>query len=95
METNIQNSWFVFSWNQEGKIRITDLERNEILSASQYLAEYGEIYNALSPTLPKGSASITFDKALDLAAGSLIELRSESFAGRLNKPLIHQAKVTA
>ncbi|MCM3081574.1 hypothetical protein [Brevibacillus invocatus] len=95
METNIQNSWFVFSWNQEGKIRITDLERNEILSASQYLAEYGEIYNALSPTLPKGSASITFDKPLDLAAGSLIELRSESFAGRLNKPLIHQAKVTA
>lgn len=92
-EITIQNPWFVFSWNQEGKIRITDHERNEILSASQYLAEYGEIYNALSPSLPKGSASITLDKTPELPVGSWIELRSESYAGRLNKPLIHQAKV--
>lgn len=90
----IRNPWYIFSWDDDGNIMITDPEQYEILSNIEYVAEYGEIYNALQPAYPKGSASIVFDQSPSMREGSTIEIRSESYAGRLNKPLVHQAKVT-
>jgi len=90
----IRNPWYFFSWNDNGEILITDTEQHEILSSVNYVAEYGNIYNAVSPAYPKGTSSIVFDQKPNLSAGSSFEIRSESFAGRLNQPLVHQATVT-
>ncbi|MFF0826474.1 hypothetical protein ACFYU8_03230 [Brevibacillus sp. NPDC003359] len=85
----------MFSWDDAGNVRITDLAKNEILSSIQYLAEYGTIYNAMTPSLPKGANHITLDQSPPFQPGAAIEIRSESFGGRMNAPLVHQAKVTA
>lgn len=85
----------MFSWDEAGNVRITDLAKNEILSSIQYQAEYGTIYNAMTPSLPKGANQITLDHSPPFQPGAAIEIRSESFGGRMNAPLVHQAKVTA
>lgn len=94
-ESSFQNPYYVFNWDDAGNVRITDLAKNEILSSMQYQAEYGTIYNAVTPSLPKGANKITLDQSPPFPVGSTIEIRSESFGGRLNAPLVHQAKVTA
>ncbi|BAH43760.1 hypothetical protein BBR47_27830 [Brevibacillus brevis NBRC 100599] len=94
-ESTIQNPYYVFSWDENGNVRITDLAKNEILSSIQYQAEYGTIYNSMTPSLPKGSKQITLDQSPPFQPGAAIEIRSESFGGRMNAPLVHQAKVTS
>ncbi|WP_286176828.1 hypothetical protein [Brevibacillus brevis] len=94
-ESTIQNPYYVFSWDEKGNVHITDLAKNEILSSIQYQAEYGTIYNAMTPSLPKGSKQITLDQSPPFQPGAAIEIRSESFGGRMNAPLVHQAKVTS
>ncbi|MCE0448340.1 hypothetical protein [Brevibacillus sp. AF8] len=94
-ESSIQNLYYVFGWDEKGNVRITDLVKNEILSSIQYQAEYGTIYNAMTPSLPNGSNQLTLDQSPPFQPGAAIEIRSESFGGRMNAPLVHQAKVTA
>ncbi|USG64830.1 hypothetical protein NDK47_22315 [Brevibacillus ruminantium] len=73
---------------------MTDAEGKEILRSVDYAAEYGDIYNLLVPKIPVGTSKIKLDAAPAIPVGSSIEIRSESFGGRLNAPLVHTAKVT-
>ncbi|WP_254613039.1 hypothetical protein [Brevibacillus sp. HB1.2] len=73
----------MFIWDEAGNVRITDLAKNEILSSIQYQAEYGTIYNAMTPSLPKGANQITLDQSPAFQPGAAIEIRSESFGGIL------------
>ncbi|MGG4446403.1 hypothetical protein ABEX29_05220 [Brevibacillus porteri] len=82
-ESSFQNPYYVFIWDEAGNVRITDLAKNEILSSIQYQAEYGTIYNAMTPSLPKGANQITLDQSPAFQPGAIIEIRSESFGGIL------------
>ena len=91
----IRTKWYQFRWDDIGHIQICNPEDQVILSAIDYQAEYGELYNSTTPFLPEGAASITYAEKPSLSVGDSFEIRSESFTGRLNAPLVHQARVTA
>ncbi|MEJ8546308.1 hypothetical protein [Brevibacillus borstelensis] len=92
---SFQNPYYKAAWDEKGQLRLTDASGKEILRSVQYLAEYGDIYNLLVPQLPAGTSKIKLDAPPSIPVGSMIEIRSESFSGRLNAPLVHQAKVTS
>ncbi|WP_254612836.1 hypothetical protein [Brevibacillus sp. HB1.1] len=73
-ESSFQNPYYVFIWDEAGNVRITDLAKNEILSSIQYQAEYGTIYNAMTPSLPKGATQITLDQSPAFQPGAAIEI---------------------
>ncbi|NOU53269.1 hypothetical protein HN020_00315 [Brevibacillus borstelensis] len=94
-QTSFQNPYYKAAWDAKGQLRFTDAGGKEILRSVQYVAEYGDIYNLLVPQLPAGTSKIKLDAPPAIPVGSMIQIRSESFAGRLNAPLVHQAKVTS
>ncbi|MGB4313116.1 MAG: hypothetical protein WBJ17_09345, partial [Natronincolaceae bacterium] len=76
-------------------IIIRSIDGEEILSGLGYFAEYGKVYNSLEPALGKNKNTIYLDKQPPyLQPGDKIEIRAESYIGRMNTPLIHRAAVT-
>lgn len=76
-------------------IIIRSIDGGEILSGLGYFAEYGKVYNSLEPALEKNEDTIYLDKQPPyLQPGDKIEIRAESYIGRMNTPLIHRAAVT-
>ncbi|WP_134685788.1 hypothetical protein [Brevibacillus migulae] len=91
--TSFHNDFYTFRWGEDGHIRVEDRAGNVIVDSVQYVAEYGEIYNALMPSLPAGAKAISLDTAPAFRMGEPVEIRSESYLGRMNMPLVHRAKV--
>jgi len=92
---SFRNDFYTFFWGKDGHIRIEDRLGNVILDSLQYVAEYGEIYNAQMPSLPAGAKAVTLDAEPAFRLGEPVEIRSESYLGRMNNPLVHRAKVVA
>lgn len=93
-EAIFQQPYYTAAWDSGGNLRLLDRSGKEILRSVQYLAEYGDLYNLLVPQIPAGTSKIKLDAKPVIPVGAAIEIRSESFGGRQNAPLVHQAKVT-
>jgi hypothetical protein len=67
---HFKNNDYEVSVDTKGNIKIVDSVGHEVVSAIQYLAEYGNIYNSLDGELKKGSQSIALKRRCESVCGS-------------------------
>lgn len=87
-------NYYIFEWDDDRGVLIKSLDGKEIISEINYAAQYGVVYNSLKPAMEASEQWIYLDRAPDFNIGDHIEIRAESYIGRMNTPLIHRSTVT-
>ena len=87
-----ENTYYTVTKKNSG-VCIQDNNGKELIKYFGYSAEYGSIHNVKEVTIEKGMNVVTVDQTKGLDVEDTIYIVAETFMGRMNKPLVQEARI--